>query len=339
MSVLNKILIAIGTIVMLGALGLIIYQQHELKTQQTAIQTQVIAQQQLIDGIVRSQSQYATAAQLAQMASDNGINLKAIQDNLNQLGSQLASINVAVVDSTPQNGTNLPSTGTGTANPTPPTPVVENCPNGGTVTCPNTDPFGYQKAQQTFALNEDFGTLQVPFGSVGFSAFQQNPWSTTIPQRQYNIDTVVGTDEKERQTFYNKLSIKVGTNSYSIPISSASTEQVYPSATWSWWNPRVFVGLDGDININHIKGDFVPNVSLGIMSYGQYKTTPDFSILEVGVGYSTVGKTASVVITPVSYNLGRNLFAPLMNNFYLGPNLTINTDGSFAAGAGLRVGL
>lgn len=335
---LTKILVGIGVVVTLGMLGLILYQQHELKTQQTAIQTQITQQQQLVDGIMRSSSQWATKGDLQTFADQNGINLKAIQDNLNQLNSQLASINVVTVDSNGQKQGSLPSSGQGPANPNTPPPTTVACTPGGTATCPSTDPFGYQKAEQDFALNEDFGTLKVPFGSVGFSAWQQNPWSVNIPPREYNVDTVVGVDENQKQTIYNKFSVKVNGKDYEVPIKTATTKQQYPSPTWSWWNPRLLMGIDGGLNINHVQGEFTPHVSVGIMSYGQYKTTPDFSILEVGLGYGTVNKTAEVVITPVAYNIGKNLFSPLMNNTYIGPSVQIGTDGSIGVGAGLRVG-
>jgi hypothetical protein len=337
-SVLVKILIAIGAVLTIGALGLIIYNQEQHKAQLTAIQTQVVQQQQLIDGIVRSQSSYATSTDLAKFASDNDINLKAIQDNLKSLNSSLAAINVITATSTGQTTTNQSSTGTGPANPTPPSTSTTVACTGGTATCPNPDPNGFMKAEQQLALNEDFGTLKVPFGTVGFSAWQTAPWNTTILPRTYNVATVVGTDVNERQTFYNKFTVDVGGKTYDIPIAKATTEQQVPTASWSWWNPRILMGLDGGININHVAGEFTPSVSLGIMSYGQYKTTPDFSILEVGLGYGTVAKIGEVVITPVAYNIGKKFFSPLMNNTYIGPSLQIGTDGSFGVGAGIRVG-
>lgn len=338
MSLSTKILIVIGTILTLGALAFIIYNQHQLSQQQTAIQTQIVQQQQLVDGIVRSQNQYATKDDMSKFASDNGLNLKAIQDNLSQLNAQLSSINVITADSTGQHNTNLPSTGTGTANPNPTNPVVVSCPNGGTTTCPNQDPFGYQQKEQDLNLNEDFANLKVPFGQVGFSAWQPNPWSLNISPREYNVDTIVGTDVNQRQYFYSKFTVNVGGKTYDVPIKNATTKQQYPTATWSWWNPRLLMGLDGGVNIQHVQGEFTPHIDVGIMSYGQYKTTPDFSVLEVGLGYGTVNKTLEVVVTPVAYNVGKNFFSPLMNNTYVGPSLSIGTDGSFGAGLGVRVG-
>jgi hypothetical protein len=335
MSLSTKILLAIGAVLTLGVLGFIIYTQQQLKSQQTAIQTSIVAQQQLVDGIVRSQSQYATAADLAKFASDNSINLKAIQDNLSSLGSQLSSINVISANSTGQTGNNIPSTGTGPANPNPPAPTVP-CTNG---VCPNQDPYGYQQKQQDLALNEDFATVKVPIGTVGFSAWQPQPWNVAILPREYNVDTVVGVDENQRQTFYNKFTVVVDGKTYDVPIKTATTKQQYPTATFSWWNPRLLLGADGGINVTHLRGEFAPSINLGIMSYGQYKNNPDWSILEVGAGYDAVGKTPQLVVTPGAYNLGKNLLSPLITNAYVGPAVTVGTDGSVGVGLGLRVGL
>ncbi len=333
-STLTRILIAVGVIVTLGALAFIIYSQQQLKNQQLAIQTQIVQQQQLVDGIVRSQSQWASKEDLAKFASDNNINLKAIQDNLNQLDAKVSSINVITVSSGGQVASNLPSTSTGSSNPNPTTPST--CKDG--TPCPNQDPYGYQQKQQNLALNENFGPVQVPIGSVGFSAWQQNPWNVNIRPRDYNVDTVVGTDENQRQYVYNKFSVNVDGKSYDVPIKTANTKQQYPTATWSWWNPRLLMGLDGGININRVQGEFIPHIGVGIMSYGQYKTTPDFSILEVGLGYGAVNKTGQLVITPVAYNVGKNWFSPLMNNTYIGASFTVATDGTVGAGLGIRVG-
>jgi len=321
---LVKILVAIGAIALFGTLAFVIYNQIQLKHQQDAIQTQLVEQKQLVDGIMRSQSQYATKEDIDKFAKDNNVNLSAIKDDLAKLNAQVTSINVVIASSHGQHGTHIPTT-PGPVNPNPVDPK-------------NPDPYGYMKAQQNLSLNEDFGSVKVPFGTVGFSAWQEKPWSINIPQRDYNVATVVGTDENQRQYFYNKFSMTTGGKTYDIPIKSATTKQEYPSPKWSWWNPRLLMGLDGGVNITNVKGEFTPSVSVGIMSYGQYKTTPDFSILEVGVGYGTVNKTAQVVVTPVAYNIGKNLFSPLMNNTYIGPSLQIGTDGSIGAGAGVRVG-
>jgi len=332
-----KILVAIGVVAIISALGLVIYNQEKIKNQQTSIQNSVVAQQQLIDGIVKSGSQYATAADLAKFASDSDINLKVIQANMKTLGDQLTAVNVVTAVSSGQVASGLPSTNTGLSNPAPPPNLTIPCVNG-TATCPNQDPYGYQKAQQNFALNEDFGTLQVPFSTVGFSAFNKDPWSVNTPTRTYSADTVVGTDENGRQTYYNKFNVVVNGKTYEIPIKNATTEQQVPTAKFSFFNPRLFLGTSGGVNITHVKGEFGPDVSLGIASYGQTKINPDWSILEVGAQYDTVNKNGAVVITPIAFNIGKRLLAPLIQNTYIGPTLSVGFDGSVSAGGGLRVG-
>jgi hypothetical protein len=334
MTIINKILIAIGSLMVLLMFGYMIYNQEKIKSQQTLLQSSIVAQQTLVDGIVRSQSQYASAADLAKFAADNDLNLKAIQANLSSLGAQIASVNVITTNSTGQNTGNLPSTSTGATNPKP--PATTSCNVGGT--CPNQDPFGYQAKQQNLALNEDFSNVKVPIGTVGFSAWQQDPWNVNIAPREYSVDTTVGTDENQRQTFYNKFSVKVNNQSYEIPIKTATTEQVAPKATFSWWNPRLLIGLDGGIDAQHIKGEFIPSINMGIMSYGQFKTTPVLSVLEVGLGVGVINKTPELIITPIAYNFGNRFFSPLMNNTYVAPSVSVATDGSITVGAGLRVG-
>jgi hypothetical protein len=340
MTILHKILITLGVLALFGAVAFIIYNQSKLAQQQTAIQTQIVAQQQLVDGIARSASQYTTKQDLEKFAQDSNINLQTIQDNLKKLNAQVSSVNVVTTSSTGQTSTNVASTSTGPANPTAPTPSshIIKCPNGGSVTCPDDDPHGYQKAEQVLALNEDFATIKVPIGSVGFSAWQAAPWNINIAPREYDVDTVVGVDENNRQYFYNKFTVKVNNKSYEVPIKTATTKQEYPTAKFSFWNPRLLLGLDAGVNLSHFAGEFSPSLNVGIMSYGQYKTTPDLSVLEIGAAYEVVNKKPALMITPVAYNFGKALFSPFINNTYIAPALQIGVDGSFAATVGLRVG-
>jgi len=324
MTLSTKILIWLGAVLVVGALGFIIYKQFEISNRQLAIEANVVAQKQLVDGLVRSSNTWATRDDVDKFIKDNGLNLKAIQDDLDKLHAEVSAVNVAISTSNPQHGVNIPTT---------PGPVVNPNP----VDPKNPDPYGYQKTQQTLALNEDFGTVKVPIGSVGFSAWQKEPWNYDIKGREYHLNTVVGTDENQRQYFYNKFVVKVEGKDYTVPIKTATTEQVYPEAKFSWFNPRLYIGADGAVGVNPVKGEFTPNVNVQIMSYGRYKTQPDFSILQVGAGYGTVSSRPQLVITPVSYNIGKHI--PLMNNTYIGPSLSVGTDGNVFVGGGIRVGL
>lgn len=331
----TKILIFLGIMLTFGMASFIIYKQVENSNRLQAIEGSVVQQKQLVDGITRSLSEFSTKKDIDQFLKDSGVNLKAIQDDLAKLHGEISAVNVAQASSTAYKETNVKSTSTTVNNTQASVPTV-TC-DGKQIPCPNADPFGYQRATQNLVLNEEFGQLKVPFGQVSFDASQQAPWSLDVSQRQYNMDTVIGADENRKTYVYNKFSIKTGDKNYDVPIANSTTKQEYPTAKFSFWNPRLFIGVDGGIDVTKIKGEISPTLSVGFMSYGQYKKLPDFSVLEVGIGYGTVSQTGQVIITPATYNIGKHI--PLMDNTYIGPSLGIGFTGGVTAGVGIRVGL
>ena len=336
MTLSTKIIIAISAIVALCLATFIIYKQNQISQQQEAIEKQVVAQKELTDNLTRSMNQYATKQDVEQFAKDNGINLKAIQDDLKKLQANISSINAVTVVSNGYQGTNIPTDHIGPANPNPTTPTV-NC-NGQQIPCPNADSFDYMKKQQNISLNESFGNVKVPIGEVGFSAWQKNPWSVNLLPREYHSDSVVGTDENQRQYFYNKFSVKIDGKSYDIKIDNATTKQEFPQTGFSWWNPRLFLSTDLGYNLSENKGEFTPGINIGLMSYGgKYKSQPDFSILQLGLGWGTVSNRGQVSVTPVSYNVGKHI--PLMNNLYVGPAIDLGTNGNISVMIGIRAAL
>jgi len=333
MPLYGKILIIAGAMLTLSLLVFAIYRQNEISNRQLAIETQVVSQKQLVDGIMRSQNEYATRKDIEKFVKDNGVNLKAIQADLNKLHAEITAVNVVTVSSYGQVGGKLPTTHIGPANPTPDAKPI--CKDGSP--CINADPHGYLKNQQNFVLNENFAKVQVPFGTIGFSAWQAEPWSLDIKPRKYHIATVTGTDENQRTYVYNKFTMKVDGVDFEIPIESSVTKQEYPEAKFSWWNPRIFVGMDSGVNITNIGPQITPNVGVGIMSYGQFKNQPDFSILQLGVGYDIVSDTPQLLLTPITYNIGKHI--PLMTNMHIGPSFHLGLSGDFAIMFGFRIGL
>lgn len=335
MTLSTKIIIAITAIIAICLSAFIIFKQIEISNRQTAIETQVVKQKELVDGITRSMNEYATKNDIEKFIKENGVNLKAIQEDMAKLHAEIQAVNVVTVISTGKQGDNIPSGHTGPDNPNPTTPTVP-C-NGQNIPCPNADPYGYLQKRQDLPITESFGTLQVPIGEIGFSAWKPAPWTIDIRPRTYKITSVVGVDENQRQYFYNKMSVGVDGKYYDVKIENAATKQVYPTARFSWWNPRIFLGVDGGFNITSSKGAFAPDASIGIMSYGMYKNQPDFSILQVGAGYDSISKKVQLVITPVTYNVGKHI--PLMTNMYLGPSVHLGINGDVAIMGGIRVGL
>lgn len=335
MSVTTKILLIIGSILFFGLFAFTLYELHAINVRQTAIETQIVQQKELADNITRSMAVWATKADLEQFAKESKTNLEVIKKDLEKLNASVVAINVSTSVSKGQVANNLPSTSTST-NPNPIKPPTVIC-EGKEIPCPNADPYGYQLNAQNLVLDEQFGTLKVPFGKVGFSAWQSQPWNIDIAPRQYNSVTVLGTDENQRIYAYNKFIIKTEGKDYEVLVTNSQIRQEYPNAKFTFFNPRLYLGFDAGMNIKSVDGMVGPSINLQISSYGKYKTQPDLSILQVGAGYDAVSKNANFTLTPVSYNVGQHI--PLMNNLYIGPSIGVNATGNINVSIGLRAGL
>lgn len=336
MPLSTKIVAIISAICFLILGGFIVYKEHESAAQLKAMTEQMTSQKQLADNITRSMANFVTKDNMDSFAKDNGVKLDTIRKDLATLGSSLTAMNKVAIDSSGEKATNLPSTSTTpntTATTTPPTVTCD----GKQVPCPNTDPYGYSKNIQNLHLDEEFANNDnVPIGDVSFDASNAKPWSVNILPREYSSITTLGVDEDQKYTAYNNFSINVGGKKYPINVTNAQLLQQYPSSHFTFW-PRLFLGLDGGVTVVPLQPEMTPNLSLGVIGYGKYRTQPDLSILQVGVGYGVVSKNFQFTLMPISYNLGKNI--PLMSNFYVGPSVSMDIQGHFTAGIGLRVGL
>lgn len=321
MTILNKILIALLALTVIGALGFVFYKERQFTQMQSAMSQAMVSQKELADNIMRSQSSYASKQDLEAFAQQNQINLDAIKADLKTLNASVSSVNYVYVGSKGQISTNIPSTST-----TPSlTPAAE-------------DKYGYLKNVQHLDIQEQFDKANVPVGNVAFDASKQAPWDVNVYPRKYNVVNVVGTDENGKQYFYNKFSINTNGKDYPLNITKAETIQQYPSPSISWWNPRIYGGINGGVNLTQapVQAAIVPNVGIGVITYGKTKTQPDLSILQVGVGYDVVAKSLQVSISPVQYNLGQHI--DIIKNTFVGPTADIGFNGNVSVGLGARVG-
>ena len=322
-----KALIGLGGLIVVGLMCFIVYNQISIKNQQNAMQNQLIEQKELTDGIMRSQNSVVTKDDLVKMIKENNIDLDAIQKDLDLLHAEIAAVNIMVAKSQGQHGSNIPTTpGTGT-NPNPVDPS-------------NPDPYDYMKRQQTLSLFEQFSGMKIPFGSVGFSAWQEKPWDFDIKAREYHVATVVGKDEDGRNHFYNKFTVKVDGKDYEVPITSAVSEQALPEPKWHWWNPKIFLTAGGGINMTSlpVNGNFNAGVTFGFMDWGRLKASPDISVLQTGVGYSSNENEFAVIINPVAFNIGNAADFDPLKNTYIGPSVQITHTGQVFGGANVSIG-
>jgi hypothetical protein len=328
MKLSHKILLWIACSLVVGAFALIVYKQFEISKQQKVIESTVVLQKQLVDGIVRSQLLWITKEDFVKFIKDNNLNLKAIEEDLKKLQANINSTNIVVALSTGQSAVNQPSIPGGIINPNP-------------IDTSNPDPYGYLLQQQTISLHENFENIKIPIGSVGFAAWQKNPWSYEIKGREYVLNTVIGTDENQRHYYYNKFSVRIDDKDYLIPIKLAEAKQIYPKSKFSFWNPRLYLTMGGSVNLSNtpIQGAFNAGASLGIMSYGKYLNNPDISALQLGVGVLSNESKLGVIFSPFNVNIAGIFPNNLVKNTYIGPSLQLDTNNNAFAGLNVSVGL
>lgn len=338
MSLTTKILLSLWALTTFLFIGFIVYQQYQFNKGAEQIQNSLIEQKQLMGNIIRSQSQYVNKTDFDNFARDNKVNLDSIQKDLNSLGGKIDSINSVIFSSTGQNATGVSSSGT-SPSPNPSSPDTIDC-NGKTINCLK-DPNGYFKNVQNLQLNEQFKGIAVPIGQVFFDASQDKPWGFDIKARKYQVNNVIAHTKTGQTVVYNNLNISTDGKDYSIPIDSSQTVENFPTASFSWFNPRIYLGISGSAGVGKgtVSAEFSPSISLQVMSYGKTTTSPDLSILQIGPTYNTINKTVGVELAPINYNIGQNIPGGLITNSYLGPVLGLDVQGQFYLGAGLRVGL
>ena len=331
-----KAVIIGGVVLLLAILVFIIKYQHDMLQKQRAIEQSMVEMKQLQDGVVRAQAKYVTKGDLKDFAGKD-VDLKPIEKDLKKLGANIKGISKVLAKTPGYTGKNIASTDTSKRKDLPTETKTVPCPDGSLVECPSNDPFGYQTNAQRLRLDEPFSDKsRVPFGEVTFEAWKEKPWSVTIESREYSAVSVISVNEDGRHFVHNKLLVRVGDESYTVPIENSEFVEVYPDAKFSF-NPRLYIGVDGGTYFNPVAGEVVPNLQLALFSYGKTKVTPDWTFLGVGLGYMTQMRNLGFVISPVNYNVAQHL--PFAENMFIGPMLGIDLNGNVGLLGGLRVGL
>jgi hypothetical protein len=329
-----KAAIVSAVIILFAILLFIIKRQQDQISKQEAIEKSVIDMKQLADQIVRNHSEYMTKADMLEFAKKNGVDLGPIQDDIKKLGADITSISVAVSKTSGYSGQDIQSTSTTPGHDVKPNQVT--CPDGAIKNCP--DPYGHLSNQAHLALNEPFDDkTSVPWGSAGFSAWEEKPWQLNVYPRQYKTNTIVATDKNGRQIVYSQLQIDTEGKTYKIPIADAQMVQQYPEASFHWWSPALYLGVDGGITMNPFGGEFIQNLQLSVLSYGKTTINPQWTFLGLGLGYEAHNQNVAFVLSPVNYNIGS--WITILHNTYVGPTFALDPSGRFSVLLGVRVGL
>jgi hypothetical protein len=320
----GKAAITGAILLIVAVLVFIVKTQHDTIERLKFIETSVVESKDLGNGIIRAQSSYVTKKDLERLLKDQDLDIAAIKKDLGVLGADVKGISTIQVVTPGFKGDNIPTTET-TPNPNPPKPNE-----------PVVDKYGYFGSTQWLRLTEPFGDgKEVPFGKAGFSAWQKNPWSVEVQPRKYSSVTVLGQNEEGRHYAYSRFQIEVDGEKYTVPIADAKVVEEVPSAEFRF-SPRIYLGVDiGAIANPPAHFELTPNIGLSFFSYGRIKTSPEWSFLTLGLGYATQHESIVLLLAPVNYNVAKHL--PLMDNFHVGPSISVDVDRNIGLYLGGRV--
>lgn len=323
MTLRSQIAIILVVIAIFGAMGFIIKTQHDALEKTKSIEESLITMKQLNDDIVRHQAEYATKKDMESFAKSQGIDLGPIQDDLNKLNAHIGAISVVIANTPGFKGTNIGSTSI-VARPDQQKGLTVTCKDGVTLDCPNPDKFNYINNQQNLQLNEPFADGKtIPWGNVGFSAWKKDPWDVNVYPRAYHVGTVIGVDDNNRHTAYSQLWIETQGERHNIQITNAEIVEQYPESKFSFWNPKILLGVGGGFVVPSISAGVAPGIYFSPWSYGKTKYSPDFLFLEIGYAYEIVNQKHMASLIPISYNL-KNVI-PFVSNTYIGPGVSFST--------------
>jgi hypothetical protein len=103
--------------------------------------------------------------------------------------------------------------------------------------------------------------------------------------------------------------------------------------SFSWWNPRLGLGLTATAK------DIAPKLDFSIASYGKTAVDMDWRFLTFGVGAVQGGSNSSWKtigsFEPFSWNVGKAL--PLIKNMFIAPTVTYDSDAELSIGAGISI--
>lgn len=331
-----KILLGFGGAVVLSLLLVVAKLEWDARQQRASLEKSMVEMKELADGIVRNQSKFVSNDDLNKFAKDLGLNLDAVRDDLKTLGAQVQGISSVMAASRGYHGGNLPSDHTTPGGPGsgPPT-----CPDN--TVCP--DPYGYLSHSQTKNLSEPFdNNVEVPIGYTTFEAWKEHPWTVDVLPRTYHVTSVLGQDEDGRHYSYSKIDIEAGGKKYPIKINKAEFQEEMPSNKFSWWNPKVGLGINGGLSVattalpeKRFTGLVAPGIYFSPFSYGKTKTKPTVIFPLVGVGYDAINNTAAFTISPIAWNIGS--VVSFINNTFLAPALGVDHTGRVSVSGGLIV--
>lgn len=289
-------------------------------------------EQVLDDEIVRSLSQRVD--NLSALENELEVyfsNLDDLSKDLDKLNAKLNSFNVIEIRTPGANYQGLPSSKVSNPDIAPEVKCLENgkCE----------DSFGFLTKKQHFSLFEPFNkNINVPFGEVSFESWKSNPWSYQVLPREYRAVTVIGEQGQDMPpVVYNQFKIIVDNKEYEVPISQVKTVTLEKQKGFRV-KPNIFLGISSGVSLNNEPNSEVyPYIEASIFEYGKENYNPSWAFVGISTGYNVVEKSFAVGISPFQYNIADHL--PLINNLYIGPQVSFSTEETISVLGSLKVRL
>lgn len=259
------------------------------------------------------------------------LNLDAISKDMEDLSAKLNTFSVVQVKTPGGIYSGLPSTRSSKPDSIIPTP---SCTNN---ICE--DPFGHLTNKQYFTLFEPFNkNTTVPFGEVSFEAWKKNPWSLKVLPREYQVVTLLGERGHDLPpVVYNQFKIKVNNQEFDVPVSHTKTV-VMESPKGFRVKPNLFLGVGSGVSVNNQpNAEVYPFIEASVFEYGKENYNPSWAFLGISAGFNTVEQSFAVGVSPFQYNIADHL--PLINNLFIGPQVSFSTEETISILGTLKVKL
>jgi hypothetical protein len=327
------------SLIILGLLGFIGYQQRKISNQDVKI-TDLVHQKDLGNGVTRSGVRIGTADDVDGFAADAGVSMATVKEDAEKHGAVVTGVNVVegTTHGTVASGvsssrtkkwtipTEQPSGSQASKEPPKPAGTESNEKE----VCKKCSDCGSSKSEvsheeQILDLVEKVGEKEINVGEVSFKSWELKPWSYSLFPRTFKSATVIAEDDDGNKLAYNHLEISVNGTSFELPVTTSTLVETPKPAKFRWF-PRLNLGVGAGMT-KSIDPEFKAGVSLSLANYGSMKLLPDWQFIGVGVNYS-VQDLVSFSITPAYYRIGKHL--PLVENLYFGLDLSIGLSANMA---------
>lgn len=203
---------------------------------------------------------------------------------------------------------------------------------------PGEDRWGYTRAKQTLRLTEPFAAgIEVPFGTVSFSAWQREPWDVEVTPRTYKALSVGATDAAGKRRVYTQFFIEADGRRVQLPVSDVQYVEDAPSSVLAWrFHPMLSLGV-GPFVLRESGVAAWPGLGLQLAGFGPVGGYEEWSFATVGFGFEPRLGEFGLSLVPAAYNVGGPL--PWVDNLFVGPQVAVGAHGAVSVGLALQVGL